>query len=46
MAVTFSNNWENILNKVQNIFRSEFKGTLNIYIGVVNKFKGNNTDLF
>lgn len=41
MAVTFSNNWENILNKVQNIFRSEFKGTLNIYIGVVNKFKGN-----
>ena len=30
---TFTNNWKNILDKLRNILRTEFKGTLPVYIG-------------
>tara|TARA_R100001594_G_scaffold109326_2_gene144070 strand:- start:207 stop:662 length:456 start_codon:yes stop_codon:yes gene_type:complete len=30
---TFENNWKNILEKLRNILRSEFKGALPVYIG-------------
>ena len=33
MAVNFTNNFTNILNKLRNTLRTEFKGTLPIYIG-------------
>ena len=33
MAVTFTNNWKNILDKLRSILRTEFKGALPIYIG-------------
>ena len=33
MTVTFTNNFTNILNKLRNTLRTEFKGTLPIYIG-------------
>ena len=33
MALSFTNNFKNILDKLRNVFRTEFKGTLPIYIG-------------
>ena len=33
MAVTFTNNWKNILDKLESILESEFKGTLPVYKG-------------
>ena len=33
MAVSFTNNWLNILNKLQNILRTEFKNALPVYVG-------------
>ena len=33
MPVTFTNNFKNILDKLRNKLRTEFKGTLPIYIG-------------
>ena len=33
MAVTFTNNWKNILDKLESIFESEFKGALPVYKG-------------
>ena len=33
MAVTFTNNWKNILDKLRSILRAEFKGALPVYIG-------------
>ena len=33
MAVTFTNNFKNILDKLKNILRTEFKGALPVYIG-------------
>ena len=33
MAVSFTNNFKNILDKLRNVLRTEFKGTLPIYIG-------------
>ena len=33
MAVTFTNNWKNILDKLRNVLRSEYGGTLPVYIG-------------
>ena len=33
MAVTFTNNFKNILDKLRDILRTEFKGALPIYIG-------------
>ena len=33
MAVTFTNNWKNILDKLESILETEFKGTLPLYKG-------------
>ena len=33
MAVSFTNNWKNILDKLENTIRNEFKGTLPVYRG-------------
>ena len=33
MAVTFTNNWKNILDKVQSTLRSEFGGSAPVFIG-------------
>ena len=33
MPVTFTNNWKNILDKLRSIMRTEFKGSLPVYIG-------------
>ena len=33
MAVTFTNNWKNILDKLESILETEFKGTLPVYKG-------------
>ena len=33
MAVTFTNNWKNILDKVQSTLRTEFGGTAPVFIG-------------
>ena len=41
MAVKFTNNFTNILNKLRNTLRTEFKGTLPVYIGHEQKEQGN-----
>ena len=33
MATSFTNNWKNILDKLQNVIRSEFKNALPTYMG-------------
>ena len=33
MPVTFTNNWKNILDSLRNSFRTEFAGTLPVYVG-------------
>ena len=33
MAVGYYNNWDNVLNKLQGLFRTEFKGALKVYVG-------------
>ena len=33
MATNFTNNWKNIIDKLQSQFRDEFKGALPIYKG-------------
>ena len=33
MAVTFTNNWKNILDKLRNVLRTEYRNSLPIYIG-------------
>tara|TARA_R110001592_G_scaffold48587_1_gene152708 strand:+ start:145 stop:582 length:438 start_codon:yes stop_codon:yes gene_type:complete len=33
MAVSFTNNFKNILDKLRNVLRAEFKGSLPVYIG-------------
>ena len=33
MAVTFTNNWKNILDKLESVIESEFKGALHVYKG-------------
>ena len=33
MAVNFTNNWKNILDKLESIFEAEFKGALKVYKG-------------
>lgn len=40
MPVTFTNNFTNILNKLRNVLRTEFKGTLPVYIGHEQKEQG------
>ena len=41
MAVTFTNNWKNILDKLRNVLRTEYGGTLPIYIGGEESNAGN-----
>ena len=41
MPVTFTNNFTNILNKLRNVLRTEFKGTLPVYIAHEQKEQGN-----
>ena len=33
MATSFTNNWKNILNKLESVFKTEFKGALRVYVG-------------
>ena len=33
MAISFTNNWKNILDKLRSILRTEFKNALSVYIG-------------
>ena len=33
MAVSFTNNWKNILDKLRSVLRTEFKGALPVYVG-------------
>ena len=33
MAITFTNNWKNILDKLESTLRTEFKGALTVYRG-------------
>ena len=33
MATSFRNNWKGILDKLQSVFRDEFKGTMKVYVG-------------
>ena len=33
MATSFTNNWKNILDKLENIFKTEFKGAMRVYVG-------------
>ena len=35
-----ANNWKNILDKMTNVFRVEFKNTLPVYVGEINKKAG------
>jgi len=41
MTVSFTNNFTNILNKLRKTLRTEFKGTLPVYIGHEQKEQGN-----
>ena len=40
MATSFVNTWKNILDKLENVFRTEFKGALPIYTGEGNEKAG------
>ena len=40
MATTFTNNWKNIIDKLESVLRAEFKGTLPVYRGHENKKAG------
>ena len=40
MATTFTNNWKNILDKLQSVLRTEFKNALPVYVGDDNKKVG------
>ena len=33
MAITFTNNWKNVLDKLKSILRTEFKGAVPVYVG-------------
>ena len=33
MATSFTNNWKNILDKLQSVFRDEFKSAMKVYVG-------------
>ena len=37
MPVTFTNNWKNILDKLSNILRTEYKGSVPVYKGDSNR---------
>ena len=40
MATSFTNNWKNLLDKLENVFRTEFSNTLPVYTGEVNEKAG------
>tara|TARA_R110002020_G_scaffold299894_5_gene515615 strand:- start:242 stop:679 length:438 start_codon:yes stop_codon:yes gene_type:complete len=40
VATSFTNNWKNILDKLESVFRTEFANTLPVYTGEVNKKAG------
>ena len=40
MPITFTNNWKNILDKLQSVLRTEFKNTLPVYVGEANEKVG------
>ena len=40
MPTTFTNNWKNILDKLQSVLRTEFGNTLPVYIGEDNEKAG------
>ena len=40
MPTTFTNNWKNILDKLQSVLRTEFKNTLPVYVGETNEKAG------
>ena len=40
MPTTFTNNWKNILDKLQSVLRTEFKNTLPVYVGEANEKVG------
>ena len=33
MATSFTNNWKNILDKLESVFKTEFKGAMKVYVG-------------
>jgi len=33
LATSFTNNWKNILDKLESIFKTEFKGAMKVYVG-------------
>jgi len=41
MAVTFTNNWKNILDQLRKVLRDEYKGSLPVYIGAEESNAGN-----
>ena len=41
MAVGYYNNWDNVLSKLESLFRTEFKGALKVYSGLQNKMESN-----
>ena len=41
MPVTFTNNWKNILDKVQSTLRTEFGGSAPVFIGRADESAGN-----
>ena len=40
MSLEFQNNWKNIIDKLIQIFRKEFKNTLSVYTGEINEKLG------
>ena len=40
MAISFTNNYKNILDKVRNVLRTEFKGAIPVYVGHETKDTG------
>ena len=40
MATTFTNNWKNILDQLESVFKEEFGNTLPTYTGEINKKEG------
>ena len=40
MPVTFTNNWKNILDKLQSTLRTEFGGSAPVFIGRVDENAG------
>ena len=41
MAVSFTNNWKNILDKLRNVLRTEYRGAVAVYVGDEETTAGN-----